>query len=401
MAFPPASRTVSSSCFMKGFCSAMESWWAKCWNCFEFQEEEVVSDEDIGLLQHGSTDGVPVQDTSLNTPANFAIGAELSSWHSSRSANQEAQDSFSTTSAIAFELDGDTPDISVDMPSSFALEDELFSRIGPCNQINVLQFLDVRTVAMLRSVHCRDKKVYWEYFAMEARRLTEETRTGDSYAVLAKGRTPVLFLWGDSKVMAPFPTARQSTRQPYSSGGKVSCLSALLTIGTADAVRGRVRNTRADGVEIIGLMPNIAHSGYHVLYRGAKAECDQDLVEYYVECGLVARALDTNDRIRCIQEISHINPPRNPPRAPVFVPAVAGLATAATGTQTKAVWVRQLQQDGSDGFEFAGNAFKITGAVADIDDLKKDEDGEWKKAEKMSAPLRDSSEENPYGYIEP
>ena len=28
-------------------------------------------------------------------------------------------------------------------------------------------------------------------------------------------------------------------------------------------------------------------------------------------------------------------------------------------------------QDGKGGFEFAGNAFKITGAVADIDDLKK------------------------------
>ena len=28
-------------------------------------------------------------------------------------------------------------------------------------------------------------------------------------------------------------------------------------------------------------------------------------------------------------------------------------------------------QDGSGGFEFVGNAFKITGAVADIDDLKK------------------------------
>ena len=28
-------------------------------------------------------------------------------------------------------------------------------------------------------------------------------------------------------------------------------------------------------------------------------------------------------------------------------------------------------QDGSGGFELVGNAFKITGAVADIDDLKK------------------------------
>ena len=36
-----------------------------------------------------------------------------------------------------------------------------------------------------------------------------------------------------------------------------------------------------------------------------------DLVEYYVECDLVARVLD-NDRIRCIQKISHINPPGKP-----------------------------------------------------------------------------------------
>ena len=43
---------------------------------------------------------------------------------------------------------------------------------------------------------------------------------------------------------------------------------ALLTIGSVETVRERVRNTRADGVEIIGLMPNIAHTGYHVLYRG-------------------------------------------------------------------------------------------------------------------------------------
>ena len=39
--------------------------------------------------------------------------------------------------------------------------------------------------------------------------------------------------------------------------------------------------------------------------RGAEGT---DLVEYYVECDLVARALDDNDRIRCIQKISHIQP---------------------------------------------------------------------------------------------
>ena len=43
---------------------------------------------------------------------------------------------------------------------------------------------------------------------------------------------------------------------------------ALLTIGSVETVRRRIRDTRADGVEIIGLMPNIAHTGYDVLYRG-------------------------------------------------------------------------------------------------------------------------------------
>ena len=43
---------------------------------------------------------------------------------------------------------------------------------------------------------------------------------------------------------------------------------ALVTIGSTNVARKRVNETRADGVEIIGLMPNIAHTGYHVLYRG-------------------------------------------------------------------------------------------------------------------------------------
>ena len=43
---------------------------------------------------------------------------------------------------------------------------------------------------------------------------------------------------------------------------------ALVTIGSTNVARKRVNETRADGVEIVGLMPNIAHTGYHVLYRG-------------------------------------------------------------------------------------------------------------------------------------
>ena len=46
----------------------------------------------------------------------------------------------------------------------------------------------------------------------------------------------------------------------------------LFTIGVVADVRLRVINTRAEGVEIIGLVPNIAHTGYHILYRGLEAK---------------------------------------------------------------------------------------------------------------------------------
>ena len=46
----------------------------------------------------------------------------------------------------------------------------------------------------------------------------------------------------------------------------------LFTIGVVDDVRPRVINTRAEGVEIIGLVPNIAHTGYRILYRGLEAK---------------------------------------------------------------------------------------------------------------------------------
>ncbi|CAK9071420.1 unnamed protein product [Durusdinium trenchii] len=105
---------------------------------------------------------------------------------------------------------------------------------------------------------------------------------------------------------------------------------------------------------------------------------------------------------------------------PVLVPAVAG---ATSPTQTKAVWVRQLQKDDSGGFEFVSNAFQIDPAPSNIDYLKRaiqtknpatvqcdafqidmfsqQEDGNWSKEEKMSASLCDTCEDSPYGYIVP
>jgi len=93
----------------------------------------------------------------------------------------------------------------------------------------------------------------------------------------------------------------------------------------------------------------------------------------------------------------------------------------ASETQTKAVWVRQLRQDDSGGFELVASAIKITGGVADIYDLKKaiekeeklsiapskieifsrQEDGNWSKEETMSESLRDNDEATPYGYTVP
>ena len=46
---------------------------------------------------------------------------------------------------------------------------------------------------------------------------------------------------------------------------------ALVTIGSCnDLVRRRVVATTAEGVEIIGLVPSIAHTRYHIFYRGAE-----------------------------------------------------------------------------------------------------------------------------------
>ena len=48
---------------------------------------------------------------------------------------------------------------------------------------------------------------------------------------------------------------------------------ALVTIGSSKSrAQERVLKTKADGVEIIGLVPNIAHTGYNILYRGLGAK---------------------------------------------------------------------------------------------------------------------------------
>jgi len=91
--------------------------------------------------------------------------------------------------------------------------------------------------------------------------------------------------------------------------------------------------------------------------------------------------------------------------------------------QTKQVWVRQLRKDGAGGFKFAGNAFKVIGAATDIDELKKaikkenpatvlcdpfqidiylqQEDGGWTMQTRMGASLRETDEDDVYGYVLP
>jgi len=88
--------------------------------------------------------------------------------------------------------------------------------------------------------------------------------------------------------------------------------------------------------------------------------------------------------------------------------------------QTQAFWVQQLCQDGAGGLELTGNSFSIYPVPQNIADLKKainpslppieaskidiylqQEDGKWKKVEKMGASLQDTDEENPYGYTLP
>jgi len=91
-------------------------------------------------------------------------------------------------------------------------------------------------------------------------------------------------------------------------------------------------------------------------------------------------------------------------------------------TATPAVWVRQLQKDGAGGFEFAGNAFPIDPVPVNVAYLKDaiktknpqtvlcdafqidiylQEDGGWTMQTRMGASLRDTDEDDVYGYVLP
>ncbi len=87
---------------------------------------------------------------------------------------------------------------------------------------------------------------------------------------------------------------------------------ALYTIGNMTTVLSNVRETRAEGVEIIGLAPNIAHTGYTVLVRPADSENGSEPLQLFVECDLVARSLKIegkNMTVCSVQKFEQINPP--------------------------------------------------------------------------------------------
>eukprot|EP00434_Breviolum_minutum_P004828 symbB.v1.2.004255.t1/scaffold241.1/size254724/10 len=96
----------------------------------------------------------------------------------------------------------------------------------------------------------------------------------------------------------------------------------------------------------------------------------------------------------------------------------AAYHSGATETQTKPVWVRQLRQDGAGTL---GNAFQVKEKeLQNIDDLKKaikkemelsiaaplidiylQEDGGWTMQTRMGASLRETDEDDVYGYVLP
>ncbi|CAK9005869.1 AAA domain-containing protein, partial [Durusdinium trenchii] len=113
-----------------------------------------------------------------------------------------------------------------------------------------------------------------------------------------------------------------------------------------------VNKTQAVGVQVIGLVPNIAHTAYtvHVKSKG------MIINTFNVECDLVARRLvlkdDGKPELYSVQSLS------------VNLPPTAQTSTSAT---TKAVWVRQLlHKDDNGGFELVGNAFQIDPAPSNI-----------------------------------
>ncbi|CAJ1387561.1 unnamed protein product [Effrenium voratum] len=182
---------------------------------------------------------------------------------------------------------------------------------------------------------------------------------------------------------------------------------ALYIIGNdSERMLDKVKKTTADDVQVIGLVPNIAHTGYtvHVKSKGIKSTN-----KFTVDCDLVARRLvlkdDGKPELHSVQSLKSIN---LPPKAETSQPA-----------KTEMVWVRELKEENGE-YKLVGNALPIEPMPVNIGFLKKvikEEEqltpaasklrifhlteGMWQEEEKMRAALRPSTEETPYGYLVP
>jgi hypothetical protein len=152
---------------------------------------------------------------------------------------------------------------------------------------------------------------------------------------------------------------RFSTMDNY----KKAAMKALLIIGTVDKVRKRVGKILEiivgckdiAGVEIIGLVPNIAHTAYTVIVNSR---------EFLVECDLVARGLVTKGNtvhLCCVQQFTAMNPAPSGP-SPASQQAMAS-------TPLQPVWVRELCKNKKGIFTpLRGEVgdFRVTPTVNDI-----------------------------------
>eukprot|EP00434_Breviolum_minutum_P046966 symbB.v1.2.044126.t1/scaffold26175.1/size406/1 len=83
----------------------------------------------------------------------------------------------------------------------------------------------------------------------------------------------------------------------------------LFIIGNdIDKVNQTVKNTNAEGVQIIGLIPNSAHTTYTVLVQGM-GDFGVFVDHFVVECDLVARGLkvqaDGTRQLVCVQTLKN------------------------------------------------------------------------------------------------
>ncbi|CAJ1353442.1 unnamed protein product [Effrenium voratum] len=181
----------------------------------------------------------------------------------------------------------------------------------------------------------------------------------------------------------------------------------LYIIGNdSDKMLETLSHTEAGKVQLIGLVPNIAHTAYtvHVKSKGIEGinTCN-------VDCDLVARRLvlkdDGKPELHSVQSLKSIN---LSPKAETSQPA-----------KTEMVWVRELKEENGE-YKLVGNALSIAPVPVNISFLKeviKEKaqlqppahtltvyhltEGTWQEEKKMSAALRPSTEETPYGYLVP